>query len=152
MRYALAIAAMLATLPSSASAATKIIPKEMQGLWCDVLGVDERNYSTPPKRLTYRRCVGSNGTLHKAGDMDGAIDVGPRGIDADMTDYQCKLLTITSIGRGRFIVQTKCREQASDPWKRTLERWRLFNSRQQVEISGTKVPQERLEIYEAKAK
>jgi hypothetical protein len=123
---AIATAAILAN--TAVDAATRT-PKELRGVWCNMQNGTWGNDGVV-NRFIYKRCH------WPAGDFDDTFEVGIREIEYnDMSDRECQLLAITSIGRGRFIVRSKCRDEASAPWKHVLERWRLLADGQQLKTN-----------------
>jgi hypothetical protein len=122
----LGLAIVLASVVAAAAQAAKT-PKELRGGWCNI---QNRNWDSP-NRSIYKRC-----SPWPAGDFDDVLEVGVNKIDDnDQSDRECKLLRIASIGRGRFIVRMKCRDEASDPWKYITQRWRLFANGQRLKIT-----------------
>ena len=121
MRYALAIAAVLAILPSNASAATEM-PKELRGTWCWKRG----SYD-----LFYIRC-------REANIDEGDIRVGARKFWPGRKEG-CTPLVITPIrsGRSDYSVEARCDGQDADeedfPWN--ISRWRLFHGGHRLKVT-----------------
>ena len=104
----LAIATVAIIANTAVDAATRT-PKELRGVWC--------NMQNGTRAMVHETASFTNAVIG-AGDFDDTFEVGISQIENnDMTDRECQLLEITSIGRGRFIVRSKCRDEASDPWK-----------------------------------
>jgi hypothetical protein len=122
-RIAIALGILITTTAIGSASAAEM-PKEFRGTWwcADRPGWSPRTHSPWPAG-SYRRC-------HKVTDADDAfgIDASGREWGHDMVDDTCKVLRVTSYGKGHFVVRARCNNG------RVLLRWRLFNSGRRLEI------------------
>jgi hypothetical protein len=120
---------ILITTTAIGSASAAEMPKEFRDTrWCaDRPGSSPRTHSPWPAG-NYRRC-------HKVTDADDAfgIDASGREWGHDMADDTCKVLRVTSYGKGHFVVRARCNNDEESNG-RVLLRWRLFNSGRRLEI------------------
>jgi hypothetical protein len=127
-RIAIALCILIATTAIGSASAAEM-PKELRGTWwcADRAGRSTRTHSPWPAG-NYKRC-------HNVTDADDAfgIDASGREWGHDMTDDTCKVLLVTSYGKGHFVVRARCNND-EETNARVLLRWRLFDSGLRLEI------------------
>ena len=116
---------ILITTTAIGSASAAEMPKELRGYWC----ANKPGWTSWPDGSvgTYRRC------RFPITDAEDAFGISTSGWAHDMADDTCKVLRVTSYGKGHFVVRARCNNDEESNG-RVLLRWRLFNSGRRLEI------------------